>query len=266
MNQINSKSNTEPNTNSNERKLVVITGASSGFGRASARLFANKGWLVIASARRTQRLQDLREELGEQNCIIHPLDVTKDDSIKDFTAFVLDQSSPVDVLLNSAGLALGLAPAHQADMVDWETMIQTNILGLIKITRAILPKMVASKKGHVINLGSVAGDYSYPGANVYGATKAFVERFSLNLRADLAGKNIRVTNIEPGLAETEFSEVRFGGDKDKAASVYDKVQPLLADDIAESIYWCASQPQHVNINRMEIMATCQSSGPFVISK
>lgn len=266
MNHIDTKTDTNHNADLNDRKLVVITGASSGFGRASARLFASKGWLVIAAARRVQRLQDLREELGEENCIIHPLDVTQDDSINQFVTFVLAQSACIDVLINNAGLALGLAPAHQADMVEWETMIQTNILGLIKITRALLPEMVENKHGHIINLGSVAGDYSYPGANVYGATKAFVERFSLNLRADLAGSNVRVTNIEPGLAETEFSEVRFGGDKEKAANIYNEVKPLVAEDIAESIYWCASQPEHVNINRMEIMATCQSSGPFVISK
>ena len=253
-------------TNKNNRKLVVITGASSGFGRATAKLFASNGWLVIAAARRIERLKQLQQELGEENCLVHSLDVTQDDSIEQFVTFVHAQRTGVDVLLNNAGLALGLAPAHQADLDDWDTMVQTNILGLIKITRAILPVMVKQKKGHIINLGSVAGAYSYPGANVYGATKAFVERFSLNLRADLAGTNVRVTNIEPGLAETEFSEVRFGGDKAKAASIYNEVEPLVAEDIAESIYWCAMLPKNVNINRMEIMATCQSSGPFVISK
>ena len=172
----------------------------------------------------------------------------------------------VDLLINNAGLALGLSAAHQAELSDWQTMIDTNISGLTRMTRAILPQMVENKSGHIINLGSIAGSYAYPGANVYGASKAFVEQFSLNLRADLAGTGVRVTNIEPGLAQTEFSEVRFHGDKQKAASIYDEVKPLLAEDIAESIFWCANLPSHVNINRLEIMPTCQSFAPLNISK
>ncbi len=248
------------------RKLVVITGASSGFGRASAEKFANNGWLVIAVARRVERLESLQSQLGADNCVIHSLDVTTSDSIEAFINFLKTNDYRVNLLVNNAGLALGLSPAHEADLNDWQTMIDTNITGLIKMTRAILPMMVENKSGHIVNLGSIAGSYAYPGANVYGASKAFVEQFSLNLRADLAGTGVRVTNIEPGLANTEFSEVRFHGDKQKADGIYEQVEPLVADDIAESIFWCATLPEHVNINRLEIMPTCQSFSPLTISK
>jgi len=251
---------------SHNRKLVIITGASSGFGLASAKKFAANGWLVIAAARREDILKKLQQELGEEHCKIHSLDVTSEESIASFVAFVKALNSNIDVLVNNAGLALGLSPAHQADLSDWQTMIETNIMGLARMTRAILPLMVEQKTGHIVNLGSIAGSYPYPGANVYGATKAFVEQFSLNLRADLGGTGVRVTNIEPGLAHTEFSEVRFHGNKDKADQIYDGVEPLLGDDIAESIYWCANLPQHVNINRLEIMPTCQAFSPLSISK
>ncbi len=248
------------------RKLVVITGASSGFGKACAERFVNEGWKVVAAARRTSRLKQLQQDLGKDNCLIHPLDVTDFDSIKQFETYLVNLNQPIDLLVNNAGLALGLSPAHQANWQDWQTMIETNVLGLAKMTRAILPYMVENNSGHIINLGSIAGSYPYPGGNVYGATKAFVEQFSLNLRADLSGTGIRVTNIEPGLAETEFSEVRFAGDRQKAASIYQGLQPLVAKDIAESIYWCASQPAHVNINRLEIMPTCQAFSALSIAK
>jgi 3-hydroxy acid dehydrogenase / malonic semialdehyde reductase len=249
-----------------DRKLVVITGASSGFGKSCAERFVSEGWLVIAAARRHSRLQQLQQQLGESNCLTHTLDVTDDDSIKTFVQYVFGLSQPVDLLVNNAGLALGLSSADKASLDDWQTMIETNVLGLAKMTRAILPHMVENQSGHIINLGSIAGTYPYPGGNVYGATKAFVEQFSLNLRADLSGTGIRVTNIEPGLAETEFSEVRFAGDKQKAAAIYQGVQPLVAEDIAESIYWCASQPAHVNVNRLEIMPTCQAFSTLSIAK
>jgi len=248
------------------RKLVIITGASSGFGWACAEKFAENGWLVLAAARRETRLLKLQGKLGQDNCIIHPLDVTDANSVASFAEFVLTFEQHPNLLVNNAGLALGLSSADQANISDWETMIETNVLGLTRMTRAILPIMVENKSGHIINLGSIAGSYAYPGGNVYGASKAFVERFSLNLRADLAGSGIRVTNIEPGLSLTEFSEVRFHGDKDKAASIYENVKPLLAEDIAESIFWCATLPNHVNINRLEIMPTCQSFPALSISK
>lgn len=254
----------------NNRKLVVITGASSGFGQACVKKFTANGWIAIIGARRTERLQQIQDEVGDDNCHIKKLDVTNEKSIDEFVEFTAQLATQlelnIDLLVNNAGLALGLSPAHQAQLTDWQTMIDTNITGLTLMTRAILPMMVEAKTGHIINLGSIAGSYSYPGANVYGATKAFVEQFSLNLRADLAGTNIRVSNIEPGLAETEFSKVRFHGDQEKADSLYKEVEPLVAEDIAESIYWCTTLPKHVNINRLEIMPTCQSFGPLIIDK
>ena len=165
----------------------------------------------------------------------------------------------IDALINNAGLALGLEPAHQVNFDDWLTMIQTNIIGLTYLTRQILPQMVERNHGHIINLGSIAGTYPYPGGNVYGATKAFVKQFSLNLRADLAGTAIRVSNIEPGLCGgTEFSNVRFKGDDEKAASVYKNTRPIQPEDIANTILWVYQQPPHVNINRVEIMPVVQS--------
>lgn len=245
---------------------VIVTGASSGFGRATALRFAKQGWHVIALARRLTRIEDLQKEIGESACSIFQFDVRKQQDIDTLSEHLKTHNISVDVLVNNAGLALGLDSADKADLSDWQTMIDTNISGLVNMTRAILPFMVAEKSGHVINIGSIAGSYAYPGGNTYGATKAFVAQFSLNLRADLAGTNIRVTNIEPGLAESEFSEVRFHGDKEKAKNVYEGVEPLLPEDIAESVYWCASLPKHVNINRLEIMPTCQSFAPLVVSR
>ena len=172
----------------------------------------------------------------------------------------------VDVLINSAGLGLGLEPAERASLDDWMRMVRTNIDGLLFCTRALLPGMVERGRGHVVNLGSVAGSYPYPGGNVYGGTKAFVEEFSLNLRADLLGKGVRVTNIEPGRVETEFSEVRFGGDKERARSVYRGMQPLVAEDIADAIHWAATRPPHVNINRIEVMPINQAFSPFAVHR
>jgi 3-hydroxy acid dehydrogenase/malonic semialdehyde reductase len=170
------------------------------------------------------------------------------------------------VLVNNAGLALGLGPAQEADLDEWDQMIDTNCKGLTYCTRAILPGMVARGRGHVINLGSVAGSYPYPGGNVYGGSKAFVHQFSLDLRSDLHGTGVRVTSVEPGMADTEFSTVRFGGDKEQADAVYAGMQPLTADDIAEAIYWAAAQPPHVNVNRIELMATAQSFAPFQVTR
>jgi len=208
----------------------------------------------------------LQQQLGESNCYIQEIDVQQPAHIDALAAWLNDEQQSVDLLLNNAGLALGLESAAQASLEDWQTMVDTNILGLIRLTRALLPAMVAAKRGHIINLGSIAGSYPYPGGNTYGATKAFVAQFSLNLRADLAGTGIRVTNIEPGMAETEFSVVRFNGDQQKADAVYQGLQPLSAEDIAECIAWAANLPAHVNINRIEVMPTCQSFGPLVVSR
>ncbi|MDH5435036.1 MAG: SDR family NAD(P)-dependent oxidoreductase, partial [Gammaproteobacteria bacterium] len=202
----------------------------------------------------------------KDNVIIREFDVCQQDNIDEFVKYLTSQNIQPDVLVNNAGLALGLDSADKANLDDWDVMIDTNIKGLIKMSRAIMPLMVENKNGHIINVGSIAGTYPYPGGNTYGATKAFVAQFSLNLRADLAGTGIRVTNIEPGLAETEFSIVRFHGDKQKADSIYQGLSPLQAEDIAESIFWSASLPKHVNINRIEIMPTCQSFAPLAINK
>lgn len=250
----------------NKRKVVVITGASSGFGKATALQFAKNGWQVIALARRIEKLQALQKEIGEDGCYIRGFDVCSQQDIDSFVDYLKSNQIKVDLLVNNAGLALGLDSADKASHDDWQTMVDTNINGLIFMTRAILPLMVEAKQGHIINIGSIAGTYAYPGGNTYGATKAFVAQFSLNLRADLAGTGIRVTNIEPGLAETEFSLVRFHGDKNKADGVYQDVSPLIAEDIAESIYWSASMPAHVNINRIEIMPTCQAFSPLSIAR
>ena len=170
------------------------------------------------------------------------------------------------MLVNNAGLALGLEPAHEAHLDDWETMVQTNIMGLLRVTRRVLPDMVERKTGHVINIGSTAGNWPYPGGNAYGATKAFVQQFSRGLRADLQGKPVRVSNIEPGMCETNFSNVRFKWDTEKASQVYQGTQPLSAQDIAETVFWVNSMPPHVNVNTLELMPVCQTWGPFSISR
>jgi len=249
-----------------QRPLAIVTGASSGFGWSISEQLVANGWQVLALARRQQRLESLQQRLGEKNCLIRPFDVCDKDAIEALVAWLKQQSLVPQILVNNAGLALGLSPAWQAELSDWETMIATNNLALVRMTRAILPMMVEANRGHIVNIGSIAGTYPYPGGNVYGATKAFVEQFSLNLRADLIGKAVRVTNIEPGLAHTEFSQVRFHGDKEKADSVYQGVEPLLADDIARAVVFCVSQPAHVNINRLEVMPTCQASAPLAVKQ
>ena len=250
---------------STQPRIVFVTGASSGFGAAVARRFAAAGARVVAAARRADRLKDLAAELGPQLLPV-TLDVRDRAAVFDMVAGLPAEFAEVDVLVNNAGLALGLGAAQDADLDDWDQMIDTNCKGLVYCTRAILPGMVARRRGHVINLGSVAGAYPYPGGNVYGGTKAFVHQFSLNLRSDLHGTGVRVTCVEPGMADTEFSTVRFSGDKAKADDVYAGMQPMTADDIAESIYWSATMPQHVNVNVIELMATAQSFAPFQVSR
>jgi 3-hydroxy acid dehydrogenase / malonic semialdehyde reductase len=248
-------------------RTVLITGASSGFGVAAARRFAALGDRVIAAARRTDRLRDLAKELGPEVLLPLTLDVRDRASVERITATLPPDFAEVDILVNNAGLALGLEPAQDADVGQWEQMIETNCTGLVYVTRALLPQMVARGRGHVVNLGSIAGTYPYPGGNVYGATKAFVHQFSLNLRSDLHGTGIRVTCVEPGMsAGTEFSDVRFGGDHERAAAVYSGMQPLTADDIAAAIEWATSQPPHVNVNVIELMPVSQSFAPFQVHR
>ncbi len=241
-----------------KNKTVLITGASSGFGKAMAYRFAKEGCRLILLARRLDRLEALQKELSNNDVHIAQLDICDSKAIKSFVKSIPKSFEDIDLLINNAGLALGLSTADEAELEQWETMIETNIKGLITMTRCIVPNMVKNKSGHVINIGSTAGSWPYPGGNVYGASKAFVRQFSLNLRADLAPKGIRVTNIEPGLSETEFSLVRFSGEQDKADKIYEGCDALQAEDIAESVYWAASQPSHVNINTLELMPSCQS--------
>jgi len=244
---------------------VFVTGASSGFGAAVARRFAADGARVVVTARRTDRLQDLKDEFGGQILPIE-LDVRDRARVAAHVARLPDEFKAIDLLVNNAGLALGLNPAQDADLDDWDQMIDTNCKGLVYCTRAVLPGMVERGRGHVINLGSVAGSYPYPGGNVYGGTKAFVHQFSLNLRSDLHGTGVRVTCVEPGMADTEFSLTRFGGDQAKADAVYAGMQPLTPDDIAESIHWAATLPEHVNVNTIELMPTTQSFSPFQVAR
>ncbi|MBV9379446.1 MAG: SDR family NAD(P)-dependent oxidoreductase [Streptosporangiaceae bacterium] len=242
---------------------VFVTGASSGFGAAIARRFAADGARVIAAARRADRLDGLAKETGPSVLPVG-LDVRDRAAVADTIAALPAEFADIDLLVNNAGLALGLEPAQEVSLDDWQRMIDTNCSGLVYCTRAILPGMVARGRGHVINLGSVAGTYPYPGGNVYGATKAFVHQFSLSLRSDLHGTGVRVTCVEPGMADTEFSTVRFSGDSAKAGAVYAGMQPLTADDVAESVHWAATLPAHVNINTIELMPTAQSFAPFQV--
>jgi 3-hydroxy acid dehydrogenase / malonic semialdehyde reductase len=245
---------------------ILITGASAGFGAAMARRLVRENHRVIAAARRTERLAELKQELGDS---LLPLSLDVTDAA---TVAALPDSLPsgwqtVDVLINNAGLAMGLDPAHKAKASDWDQMVAVNVSGVIHMTHALLPGMVARNRGHVINLSSTAAVYPYPGGHVYGASKAFVTQFSLNLRADLVGTGVRVTDLEPGLVGgTEFSVNRFGGDAARAASVYAGTEPLTADDIAEAAAWVIGLPAHMNINRMEIMPTCQAPGPLAIKR
>ncbi len=245
--------------------IVFVTGVTSGFGAAITRRFIAAGAKVVGSGRRADRLAVLQAELGG-NLLTRTLDVRDRAAVERCVAELPPEFAEVDVLINNAGLARGLEPAQRADLDDWEAMVDTNIKGLMYCTRAFLPGMVARDHGHIVNLGSVAGEFPYPGGNAYGGTKAFVRQFSLNLRADLLGSKVRVTNIEPGMAETEFSVVRFGGDAARAGSVYAGTQPLSAEDIAETVEWVVSRPAHVNVNTMSIMPVCQAFSPFAVKR
>jgi 3-hydroxy acid dehydrogenase/malonic semialdehyde reductase len=246
--------------------IVFVTGASAGFGAAIARKFVQAGHRVIATARRQDRLEALAAELGDALLPLE-LDVRDRTAVEALPAVLPPEFAAVDVLVNNAGLALGLEPAQRASLDDWQTMIDTNCTGLVQVTRALLPGMVERNRGHVFNLGSVAGSWPYAGGNVYGATKAFVRQFSLNLRADLAGTALRVTDVEPGLCGgTEFSNVRFHGDDEKAAKVYQDVQALSAEDIADTVHWIATRPAHVNVNTIELMPVAQSFAGLTIHR
>ncbi len=246
--------------------MALVTGATAGFGAAIARRLAADGWRVVATGRRQDRLDELAAELGD-TVLPFALDVTDTARVAALLESLPDGWRDVDVLVNNAGLALGLAPAYESDAADWDRMVATNVTGLIHMTRALLPGMVARNRGHVVNLSSIAATYPYPGGHVYGATKAFVTQFTLNLKADLVGSNVRVTSIEPGLCGgTEFSAVRFGGDQARADAVYQGTTPLTADDVAEAVGWVVRLPAHVNINRVEMMPTCQAPAPLAVKR
>lgn len=246
--------------------LVVITGASVGIGAATARRFAKEGYHLVLIARRLEKLKSLQAEL-ETPTSLYELDVGIASDVRKTFQSIEQENGPIDILVNNAGCGFGIEPAYECKLEEWEKCVQTNINGLLYCTHAVLPSMVERDCGHIINLGSIAATYPYPGGNVYGATKAFVHQFSLNLRADLLGKKIRVSCIEPGLVgETEFSIVRFRGDKEKAAKPYQNTQPLTPEDIAETIYFCHKLPPHANINTLEIMPISQASSSLSIHR
>ncbi len=247
-----------------QNATVFITGATSGFGEACAERFHAEGARLVVTGRREQRLLDLAKRLGGQIYTL-ALDVRDRAAVERAVAALPSPFREVDVLLNNAGLALGLEPAHRASLDEWEQMIDTNCRGLVTLTRTILPGMVERNRGHVVNIGSVAGNYPYPGGNVYGATKAFVRQFSLNLKADLFGTAVRVSNVEPGMAETEFSLVRLK-DAARAKKVYEGLQPLTAADVADVVHWCVTRPAHVNVNAVEIMPVAQAFSPFAVHR
>lgn len=248
-------------------KVILITGASAGFGAACARAFAEGDNRLVLAARRLEPLLALQREFGDKLPVqAVQLDVRDRTAVEAALTALPAGFRDIDLLINNAGLALGLEPAHQASLDDWDTMVDTNIKGLMYCTRALLPGMVARNRGHIINIGSTAGAWPYPGGNVYGGTKAFVEQFTRNLRSDLLGSRVRATCIAPGMAETEFSQVRFKGDQQKADKVYASCQPLTAEDVAGIIKWISDQPAHVNVNHLEVMSIDQSWGPLAVHR
>ena len=248
--------------------IAFITGATSGFGQAAARYFADKGWALVLSGRRTERLQALADELSAK-VPLHTatLDVRDADAVTAMVNALPEAFKAVTTLVNNAGLALAPQPAPEVNLNDWHTMIDTNIKGLVNVTHALLPALISTGKGaSIINIGSIAGQWPYRGGHVYGASKAFVKQFSYNLRCDLQGTGVRVTDLAPGIAETEFTLVRTKGDQAASDALYAGTVPLSADDIAEQIYYIATLPDHMNINRLEVMPVRQSWNGFHIDR
>jgi serine 3-dehydrogenase (NADP+) len=245
------------------QKTALITGATSGFGAASARKFAKAGWRVVATGRRADRLKKLTDELGAANVHGCAFDMRSPAAIQAAIAGLPAAFRDIDLLINNAGLALGTAPAQKADLQQWQQMIETNVTGLVTLTHQLLPGLI-TRKGAIINISSVAALYPYTGGNVYGGSKAFVSQFSLGLRSDLHGTGVRVTCIEPGMTETEFTLVRTGGNQAASDTVYKGAHPMTAEDIAETLFWVATLPPHMNINRMELMPVNQSFAGFQV--
>lgn len=246
-------------------KTALITGATSGIGAAATRAFMRAGWRVIATGRRAERLAALQAELGADNVHTLAFDVADDAAVAAAFDALPEAWRSIDLLVNNAGLALGTKPAQEASLSDWRTMIATNVTALAALTHRMLPGLIA-RKGAIINLSSVAATYPYEGGNVYGATKAFVEQFSLGLRSDLHGKGVRVTSIEPGMVETEFTKVRTGGDQGASDALYAGANPMTADDIAATMLWIANRPPHLNVNRLELMPVSQSFAGFKVDR
>ncbi len=246
-------------------RTILITGATSGFGRAAARRFVDAGWRVIATGRRAERLDALAAELGRDRVHTAAFDIRDEAAMRAALDALPADFRAIDVLVNNAGLALGTAPAQRADLAQWRQMIDTNVTALVTLTHALLPGLI-ERKGAILNVGSIAGTYPYTGGNVYGGTKAFVSQFSLGLRSDLHGTGVRVTSIEPGMAETEFTLVRTGGDGAASDTLYKGAEPITADDIAETIFWIANLPPHLNVNRIEVMPVRQSFAGFQIAR
>lgn len=249
-------------------QIVFITGASSGIGAACTKIFAQNGAKLILAARRFDKLQQLVESLSINSSHVHliELDVRNREAVESAISSLPTEWSNIDILINNAGLSRGLDKLHEGAFQDWEEMIDTNIKGLLYMTRYIVPGMVQRARGHVINIGSIAGHQTYPSGNVYCGTKAAVKSISEGLKQDLLGTPIRVTSVDPGMVETEFSEVRFHGDSERAAKVYQGVTPLTPDDIADVIYFCATRPAHVNINEVILMPVDQASATLVNRK
>ncbi|MFG0416071.1 SDR family NAD(P)-dependent oxidoreductase [Pseudomonas sp. zjy_8] len=248
--------------------VIFITGATSGFGRAAARRFAEAGWSLVLSGRREERLQALRDELAAKVPVhIATLDVRDAEAVQGMVDALPEAFRKVTVLLNNAGLALAPEPAQKVALQDWHTMIDTNVTGLVNVTHAVLPLLLETGKGtSIINIGSVAGEWPYPGGHVYGATKAFVKQFGFNLRCDLVSTGVRVTDIAPGMAETEFTLVRTKGNQTASDALYSTTTPLSAEDIAEQIFYVATLPAHININRLEIMPSRQAWSSFAVDR
>ncbi|CAM3269944.1 Serine 3-dehydrogenase/3-hydroxy acid dehydrogenase / malonic semialdehyde reductase [Sphingomonas antarctica] len=247
--------------------IVFVTGATAGFGAAIARKFLQEGHQIVGAGRRSERLSAFADEFGRDWFHPVPLDVTRNEDVSAAVHNLPETFRAIDLLVNNAGLARGLEPAHKSQIADWDAMIDTNVRGLTYVTHAVLPGMVERNRGHIMNMGSIASTYPYPGGNVYGATKAYVRQFSLNLRADLAATLVRVTDVESGLVGgSEFSVVRFKGDAERAASLYEGANPLTPEDIADTVHWIATRPPHVNINTIVLMPVSQTFGPLPIAR
>lgn len=247
---------------------IFITGATSGFGEACARRFAEAGWSLIITGRREERLLALADQLSAQSEVLPlVLDVRDRAAMESAIAGLPERFSQLTGLINNAGLALGTDSAQQCELEQWETMVDTNIKGLLYSTRLLLPRLIAQGAGAgIVNVGSIAGNWPYPGSHVYGASKAFVRQFSLNLRCDLLGTGVRVTNLEPGLSESEFSLVRFGGDQARYDAIYQDTQAIQPRDIAETVFWILNQPKHLNINALELMPVSQAWSNFAVHR